>query len=209
MPRMSRRKKANRIIKKEVLKSCLIAVLIGATGTIGSFAYFSSSAKVESNLIVKMGIVDIGFNKKEKLININDLVPSGNSNISKISGKSEFKIKNTGSLNQKGEIYFSDKNSELPDEVLSGINYEIIFRDENKNQIGKIKKGNLKDLMDGKKIVISDNIGKPIILGNGKEITCDFQAILTKSIDAKYRNKTIKFTVNGKAVQANNPNGLN
>lgn len=213
MPRMSRIKKSNRM-KKEVLKSCLVAVLIGVIGTVGSFAYFKSKADVKTNLTVKTGgfkvqLLNNTSEQSNKLIYIRGLLPpQASSTVHRNSDKKSFKIKNNGSLNQKVEVYFSNLLTDIPKDELNGIKCEVTFKDKNdKVALGETKNCYLNELTS-KKFIALDNQKRPITLKKDDIISCDFQITLTKAMNYKDSKKTIKFAVNAKAVQTNNADAL-
>ena len=181
MGRLRRLKKGNDKIKATACGLAL-ALVIGSTQGLGTYALFTDTEDVASNLAISTGDVDVDI-LRESFIETNVQPESVYTY--------DFEIKNLGTLNQNISIELTDITS---NKIYSYINsYNIVF-DKGIDEIDNLKLG---------KQELKAN-GKAYILKPGETITCNAK-ITMKSIEDQDSliGSTLNMKLNIEATQLN------
>ena len=193
---MKKNKKFNNIFKANKMFKVMISVFfIISIGAVTSYAYFTRTIGISNDFNFQTGslIVNLGDNVNEatRSIKVNNMQPG-------TYGEDTFKIKNNGTLNAKIKLIFNATG--LKDKNLLD-NFKCILNtkkgSENYRQI-KDTFFNFVNHNDGFEFV---NDSGTMILKPGEEVDCNFTVYLDDTIDFKYENSKINFSVTVKAIQ--------
>lgn len=136
---MSRLKSLKEKIRKKTIKTTMaslaLALAIGSTQIMGTYALFTDTEDIASNLDISTGDVDVEAEVVESLSQITGLQPGDT-----ITGK--FKIINNGTLNQNLILNINADNANLPEgyDILNYLDWSISFESYNGKSIKTISK---------------------------------------------------------------------
>ncbi|MGL6106960.1 hypothetical protein [Romboutsia sp.] len=196
---MSRLKRLKEKKRKQFIKTIMsglaLTISIGTSQTITTYAWFTDSETLQSDLVVTMGTLDVdigdGFNS-EKLNKDNNFTES-----------KEFSISNEGSLKEQLKLKISlNKDNKIENNYLKYINYKL-YIDKDGEEITI----NLDELSNtSKDIDLVDKHGNRIILNPGDVLNCKSTISLNtcnEDILSEISNKSIAFNTEVLASQIN------
>lgn len=177
---------------KKVLCSLGLSLMMASTGTLGTYAYFTTKAELNapSNIILESGSVQAEYSKA---VNIDGLAPGK-------SKSDNFNITNTGTLKQSLALSFELlKDNEFSNSELSALEYSLNFVDkssENTKQIKAIEAINLSDYISNKKsISLTYTDGTPVILNSNSNLECTVSIKCKDNIPESASGKIAKFNL--------------
>lgn len=189
---MSRLKKMKHEKIKNIIIGLTLSLIIGITGCLGSYAYFTEQATIENGLTISLGELDTNI-KKDLSIKLKS------TNNGYQSDKEIFYIENKGTLSQKVEIKYSENelNNDYISKLNSKLNYkiEIIKLDEGGNKLEDSIKIN--KTLDKLYSTQSELIGD---LEVGNMFKCEVTVTAPKDIPV-YEDTKIKFKLEVNAEQ--------
>ncbi|MGL5348759.1 MAG: TasA family protein [Peptostreptococcaceae bacterium] len=200
MSRLKERKRRN-IIK--AISCCLtLALSIGLAQCLGTYALFTDTEDVASELAISTGDVDVEIN--EKKLNYTDVQPSSEL-------KHKFKISNYGTLNQNISLDLVAPTEDISNKIYNYIDsYKIEFgvlleQIQPVNRLQEVGQNvvtieNLKGLKQG----LKTHDGKLFILKPGQTITCNVtikMKPMTQEEQAKLSGKALDMKLKVEATQ--------
>lgn len=167
---------------KKIIITLFIVVLIGLSSSIISYAYFVNQAQIGADLQITTGTfgidVDEGIDES--------LIPG------EFSEYKYFNITNTGSLNQRVKISFSNSHKEIK-EIFDNIIYELQFKDID---------GTYQTVINSDINALSDTTLNYII-NNNDHISFRSKITVLDDIDSKAYEQEINLRLNINAYQTN------
>ncbi len=168
-----------------------LALVIGSAQSLGTYALFTDTEDLASNIAISTGDVDIEITEGKDGFHETDVQPSKTINY-------QFKVTNNGTLRQNLELKL-DTNT-IPNElkeIISYIDYNIKFKDG--NFIKGLESGEFKNVIN--------TDGSLLILNPGESITLTAEVIISKNMpnttQIKLQGKVIPLNFKVKATQIN------
>lgn len=195
--RLKDRRRKNRI--KATSYGLALALAVGSAQGLCTYALFTDTEKVPSDLAISTGDVDVEIDKKS--FNYDDVKPNAEL-------KHEFKITNSGTLNQNIKLGLIVPSGEIPKEIYDCINsYKVEFTTNEDGNPGIVSIDNLK--LGISELKVNDGSGDLFILSPGQSITCNV-TIKMNTIDQEKQirlsGQTLEMDLNVQAIQLDKNN---
>lgn len=187
--------------KKKVL-IFLLGMLCMISSINYTYAYFSINEKIKNSVKLSIGSINSNFIMVDEktpytsaIVNIKELTPG-------TIQKSEFFIKNTGTLTSKVVLFLDNFNGDGLDALLPYLSYTLTLNN-------KVFEGRLKDLQVKKEdFYFVDSNNNAVLLKKDDKAKCSLTLKLDKNTPYTAQNKTVKFNINIYATQPNDPNWI-
>ena len=173
---------------KNIVSSLALALVMSSTQIIPTYALFTDTIKIASDLVISMGKLDVnienGFNKKELEVK-NEVI------------KKNFKITNDGTLKQHLKLSLSG----IDNNIKKYLDYNIEFENYNNKTIKSIS---YKQLLNNNLVSLEYEDNSLVVLEPGKFITATANIVIDENIPQYLIEEPLKFNLNINAIQANN-----